>query len=100
MGVGDDEITIGNEAIRIDFGTTVRVTALAFLDLFSSVNGLNQERAIVTYSSGSMFFDSLLSETPNGDSGFTVRHWCEHCPEEPVLAYYFHKGTVYTEWVK
>ncbi len=70
LGVGDDEITIGNEAIRIDFGTTVRVTALAFLDLFSSVNGLNQERAIVTYSSGSMFFDSLLSETPNGDSGF------------------------------
>ncbi len=70
LGVGDDEITIGDEAIRIDFGTTVRVTALAFLDLFSSVNGNSQERAIVTYSGGSVFFDSLLSETPNGDSGF------------------------------
>jgi hypothetical protein len=38
--------------------------------------------------------------TPNGDDGLTIRHWCEHCPEEPVLAYYFHKGTTYLEWVK
>lgn len=38
--------------------------------------------------------------TPNFDDGFTVRHWCENCPEEPTLAYYFHKGTIYTEWVK
>lgn len=70
LGVGDDEITIGGEEVRIDFGTTVRVTALAFLDLFSSMNGNSQERAVVTYSGGSMFFDALLSETPNGDSGF------------------------------
>jgi hypothetical protein len=38
--------------------------------------------------------------TPNGGDGFTVRHWCEHCPEEPTLAYYFHKGTTYMGWVK
>lgn len=70
LGVGDDEITIGGEEIRIDFGTTVRVTALAFLDLFSSPDGNNQEGAIVTYNGGLMFFGSLLSETPGGDSGF------------------------------
>ena len=73
LGVGDDEITIGDEEIRIDFGTTVRITDLAFLDLFSSSNGDNQERALVSYSGGSMFFDSLLSET-SGDSGFRAVH--------------------------
>lgn len=70
LGVGDDEITIGGEEVRIDFGTTIRLTGLAFLDLFSSGDGQNQERAMVAYSGGSMFFDSLLSETPGGDSGF------------------------------
>ena len=70
LGVGDDEITIGGEYIRIDFGQTVRVTGFTFLDLFSNQSGTSRERAIVTYGSGSIFFDSLLSETPGGDSGF------------------------------
>lgn len=38
--------------------------------------------------------------TPNGNTGLTIRHWCEGCPEEPTLAYYFHKGTTYIGWVK
>ncbi len=70
LGIGDDEITIGSEEIRIDFGTTVRITDFSFLDLFSSSNGNNRERAVVTYDGGSMFFDALLTETPGGDSGF------------------------------
>ncbi len=70
LGIGDDEITIGGEEIRIDFGTTVRITGFSFLDLFSSNDGNNQERALVTYGSGSMFFDALVTETPGGDSGF------------------------------
>ncbi len=74
LGVGDDEITIGGEYVRIDFGQMVRVTGFAFLDLFSSFNGNNRERAVVTYGSGSMFFDSLLSETPSGDSGFLAAY--------------------------
>lgn len=71
LGVGDDEITIGSEYIRIDFGQDVRVTGFSFLDLFSSSNGNNRERAMVAYKgSGSMMFDALLTETPGGDSGF------------------------------
>ncbi len=74
IGVGDDEITIGSEYIRVDFGQAVRITSLAFLDLFSSSSGNNRERAVVTYGSGSMFFDSLLSETPGDDSGFLAAY--------------------------
>ena len=70
LGVGDDEITIGNQRVTIDFGAVVRITSLAFLDLFSSQDGNNQERAIVEYNGGTVFFDSLISETPGGDSGF------------------------------
>lgn len=70
LGVGDDEITIGNQRIIIDFGTVVRITSLAFLDLFSSQDGNSQERAIIEYNGGTVFFDALISETPGGDSGF------------------------------
>lgn len=72
LGVGDDEITIGGEQIRIDFGQAIRISGLAFLDLFTSTNGQSRERAIVQYDGGSMFFDSLISENPNGDSGFLM----------------------------
>jgi hypothetical protein len=44
--------------------------------------------------------DNTPQVTPNGNDGFTVRHWCEGCPEEPTLAYFFHKGTTYMGWVK
>jgi len=70
LGVRDDEISIGSEQIVIDFGTVVKITSFAFLDLFSSSNGNNRERASITYNGGSIFFDALLTETPGGDSGF------------------------------
>ncbi|HPF46586.1 MAG: hypothetical protein KDF58_12860 [Alphaproteobacteria bacterium] len=69
LGIGDDEITIGNEQLIIDFGSVVRITGFTFLDLFSSAGGVNKERAVVTYNGGAMFFDALISETPGSDSG-------------------------------
>lgn len=44
--------------------------------------------------------DKPIPVTPGMDDGFTVRHWCENCPEEPTLAYFFHKGTTFMGWVK
>lgn len=70
LGIGDDEVTIGSEQIVIDFGAVVKITSFAFLDLFSSSNGNNRERASIAYNGGSIFFDALLTETPGGDSGF------------------------------
>lgn len=70
LGVRDDEITRGNEEIRIEFGTAVRVTGLAFLDLFTSRNGRSRERAVINYDGGSIFFDALASQFPGSTSGF------------------------------
>lgn len=70
LGVGDDEITLGNEEIRIDFGTAVRVTGLAFLDLFTSQNGRTRERAMISYDGGAIFFDALASQISGSTSGF------------------------------
>ena len=70
LGVNDDEITNGNQQIIIDFGAIVRISSLAFLDLFSSQDGNSREKAMVEYNGGTMFFDALISEKPGGDSGF------------------------------
>lgn len=70
LGIGDDEISIGTEQIVIDFGTVVKITSFAFLDLFSSNDGSSRERSSIAYNGGSIFFDALLTETPGGDSGF------------------------------
>lgn len=72
LGVDDDEISIGDERIRIQFDDFITISGFAFLDLFTSTNGNMHERAVVEYDGGSTFFDSLDDETPNGDSGFRM----------------------------
>jgi len=72
LGVGDDEISIGDERIRIEFDDFITISGLAFLDLFTSTDGTMHESAVVEYDGGSMSFDSLDSEIPNGNSGFRL----------------------------
>lgn len=59
------------------------------------------QRIVVESGEGNIHaVDTPVPVTPGMDDGFTVRHWCECCPEEPTLAYFFHKGTTYIGWVK
>ena len=75
LGIGDDEVSSGvgaGEVLTIKFGTALTIDKIFLLDLFTSLNGREAERATVTYDGGSVHIDADPNERPDGDSGFRV----------------------------
>ena len=76
LGIGDDEVSaIGvapGEVLTVTFGTALTIDKIFLLDLFTSPNGREAERATVAYNGGSVDINADPNKTPNGDSGFRV----------------------------
>jgi hypothetical protein len=76
LGVGDDEVSgLGvesGETLTIEFGSELTIDTIYLLDLFTSVDGTENEQAVILYDGGSVVVDADPDETPNGDSGFRI----------------------------
>ncbi len=68
----DDEISSRNgQSLTITFDTAIRITGLAFLDLFMDDESNNREKAHVAYTGGSMDFLADPNQVRfDGSSGF------------------------------
>jgi hypothetical protein len=70
LGVGNDEITQGNQRIVVEFARLVRITGLHFLDLFQDLTGPTLETALVEFDGKSASFDAIYDRNaPGGDFG-------------------------------
>jgi hypothetical protein len=76
LGIGDDEVSAvsvaAGEVLTITFGTALTIDKIFLLDLFTSTDGREAERATVAYDGGSVNINADPNETPTGDSGFRL----------------------------
>ena len=75
LGIEDDEISGGinvGEELTVAFDEAIRIKGIHLLDFFSTTDGQGRELAHVSFDGGSTFnsYQSSLSETPDGDSGY------------------------------
>lgn len=64
LGIGDDEISFGDQSITVSFSAPVKITGLRFLDLFLGPLGQDFEVAIATFSGGDVVNTSAFAAGP------------------------------------